>query len=183
MDESINLSFTNLDIFFQLPHLSSRSREQPAFRFLITPNIAKLAAEEFSTLEVTVKSHWHSLTEDERDKIKRAILEISKLDIKKEDSIIVEFVMRILLSWSSLLCLTNFFAIYKTKIQSIIEIVTEHIDRENREYLATISISDHWLDQNSEAKSLLELGLHQAATQKSTYLGSFAEYASLEIED
>jgi hypothetical protein len=183
MDESISLSFTNLDIFFQLPHLSSRSGEQLAFRFLITPNIAKLAAEEFNTLEVIVKSHWYSLTEDERDKIKKVILELSKLDIKKEDRIIVEFFMRILLSWSSLLCLTNFFAVYKAKIRSIVETVIDHIDRENREYLATIPIGDRWLDHNPEAKSLVDMGLQQAATGKSTYLGSFAEYASLEIDD
>ena len=183
MDDSINLSFTNLDILFRLPQLSRKSREYLTFRFFITPNIAKLAAEEFSTLEVMVKSDWDSLTEDERNRIKRVILQLSKLDIKKEDGIIVEFVMRILLSWSSLLCLTNFFAIYKTKIQLIAETVIEHIDRENKEYLATIPVGDRWLDHNPEAKFFIELGLQQAATEKSIYLGSFAEYASLEIDD
>ncbi len=183
MNESISLSFTNLDILFRLPQLSQRSRELTALRFFITPNIAKLAAEVFSDLEVMVKSDWHSLTEDERDRIKKVVLQLSKLDIRKEDELIVEFVMRILLCWPSLFCLTNFFAIYKTKIRSIVETVIDHIDRENREYLATIPIGDRWLDQNPEAKSLVELGLQQAATEKLIYLGSFAEYASLEIDD
>ena len=64
-----------------------------------------------------------------------------------------------------------------------ISFVAEQIDRENREYLATVPISDRWLDQNPEAKSLVELGLQQAATEKLIYLGSFAEYAALEIDD
>ena len=61
--------------------------------------------------------------------------------------------------------------------------ITEQIDRENREYLAKIPLRDRWLDQNPEAKSLVELGLQQAATEKLIYLGSFAEYAALEIDD
>jgi hypothetical protein len=76
MNESINLSFTNLDILFRLPQLSQRSREITALRFFITPNIAKLAAEVFSDLEVMLKSDWHSLTEDERDKIKKVVLQL-----------------------------------------------------------------------------------------------------------
>lgn len=64
-----------------------------------------------------------------------------------------------------------------------ISYISEQIDRENREYLAKVPISDRWLEQNPEAKSLVELGLQQAATEKLIYLGSFAEYADLEIDD
>jgi hypothetical protein len=92
--------------------------------------------------------------------------------------------MRILLSWSSLICLTNFFAIYKTKIQSIAEIVIEHIDRENREYLATIPISDHWLDQNLEAKSLgvYRIGLHTLSYRPSSLQHRYQADQGVELE-
>lgn len=183
MDESIALNFNNLDMLFRSPYPLRRSREYSIFRFLITPSLAKLIAEDLSLLELTVRCNWYSLKQDEQDIIKKFVLQLSTLGVQQKDRSITEFAVRVILSWSSLLCLTNFFAVYKANIQSIVKTVTEHIDRENREYLATIPSGEQWLDGNSEAKALVELGLQQAATETSVYLGSFAQYASLEIDD
>lgn len=47
----------------------------------------------------------------------------------------------------------------------------------------TIPIADPWLDNNQEARESVERALESAKQNKAEYLGSFAEYADLDIDD
>jgi hypothetical protein len=60
----------------------------------------------------------------------------------------------------------------------------DEIHQETLQWLDTIpETDDHWLESCPEAKASVERGLAQAAEGRGKYLGSFAEYADLEIED
>gem|GEM_PF-5182525 len=50
-------------------------------------------------------------------------------------------------------------------------------------HLAEVPSCQPWLDNNPAAKASLELGLQQASQGRGRYLGSFAQFADLEIED
>jgi hypothetical protein len=56
-------------------------------------------------------------------------------------------------------------------------------DLKTRQWLDTLPPAEPWLDQNPEAKAMLERGLKQAAVGKTEYVGSFAQYADLDIDD
>lgn len=49
--------------------------------------------------------------------------------------------------------------------------------------LESIPENQRWLWQNPEALAMVLRGLQEAASGKGRYLGSFAEYADLEIDD
>jgi hypothetical protein len=50
-------------------------------------------------------------------------------------------------------------------------------------YLSNIPSCEPWLQGNDAARQSVERGLEQAKNGKGEYLGSFAEFAGLEIED
>ena len=54
---------------------------------------------------------------------------------------------------------------------------------EVEKYLAELPSCHPWLDNNPAAKASLERGLQQASQGRGRYLGSFAQFADLEIED
>ena len=56
---------------------------------------------------------------------------------------------------------------------------TEMINR----HLSVVPVSTPWLNNNPDAKSSVERGLRQAAAGELRDLGSFAEFADLEIDD
>jgi len=51
------------------------------------------------------------------------------------------------------------------------------------QWLSTRPIAPNWLDRNPTAKASVERGLQEAAAGIGHYLGSFAQYADLEVED
>lgn len=51
------------------------------------------------------------------------------------------------------------------------------------EPIAPIPESEVWLHTSPEALALVKQGITESAEQKGSYLGSFAEYASLMIEE
>ncbi len=51
------------------------------------------------------------------------------------------------------------------------------------EPIVNIPEREHWLFENPEALAAVKQGLKDSAEGKGEYLGSFAEYADLEIED
>jgi hypothetical protein len=56
-------------------------------------------------------------------------------------------------------------------------------EAEIREYLSSLPSAEPWLRKNSVARASVERGLQQAAAGEVHYLGSFAEYADLDIDD
>lgn len=54
---------------------------------------------------------------------------------------------------------------------------------EIKKYLESLPSAEPWLDGNQEAKASVERGLQQAANGEVHYLGSFAQFADLEIDD
>ena len=54
---------------------------------------------------------------------------------------------------------------------------------EVEQYLANLPSCKPWLRDNPRAKALVERGLQEASVGRGVYLGSFAKYADLEIED
>jgi hypothetical protein len=51
------------------------------------------------------------------------------------------------------------------------------------DYLAQIPSCEPWLEENKEARNMVERGLEQAKGGRGENLGCFAEYANLEIEE
>ena len=49
--------------------------------------------------------------------------------------------------------------------------------------LESLPENQRWLWQNPEALAMVQRGIQQAAEGKGRYLGSFAQYADLEIDD
>lgn len=56
-------------------------------------------------------------------------------------------------------------------------------DAEIEKHLKKIPSCQPWIKDNSPAKDSLERGLQQAAEGRGRHLGSFAQFADLEIED
>lgn len=54
---------------------------------------------------------------------------------------------------------------------------------EVKKYLADLPSCEPWLQNNPDAKASVERGLEQATSNQGRYLGSFAKYADLEIEE
>lgn len=52
-----------------------------------------------------------------------------------------------------------------------------------KEHLANLPLADSWLDNNLAAKASLERGLQQASQSEGRCIGSFAEFANLDIDD
>jgi hypothetical protein len=195
MSDSIAISLTSISklvgVSFDLD-LSHRqtwlrrslSKSVPSF-FFIPPKMAQEIVEAFDLLEDRLRDEWQSLSSDERHMINYSVYSFIGIDrqITTRDKAVLEFALLFLLSWASLVRFTNFAAIYKKKTEAILELVTNYWDTETKEYLGSLPISDHWLDNNSEAKTDLELGLEQASKGEVCYLGSFAQYTDIEIDD
>ncbi len=50
-------------------------------------------------------------------------------------------------------------------------------------HLANRPSADSWLESNLAAKASLERGLQQASQSEVRYIGSFAEFANLDVDD
>lgn len=61
--------------------------------------------------------------------------------------------------------------------------VDQKVDAELQDYLSQLPSCEPWLNNNAEARASVERGLQQAAEGQGVYLGSFAEFADIEIED
>ena len=51
------------------------------------------------------------------------------------------------------------------------------------DYIKALPSAEPWLRNNAEARASVERGLEQAARREVHYLGSFAKFADLEIDD
>lgn len=67
--------------------------------------------------------------------------------------------------------------VYRVLVNDAGQILLDPIDLER------IPERQRWLWQNPEALAMVQQGLKEAAEGKGRYLGSFAEYADLEIDD
>lgn len=51
-----------------------------------------------------------------------------------------------------------------------------------KEHLANLPLADSWLEHNLAAKASLERGLQQASQSEGRFIGSFAEFANLDVD-
>jgi hypothetical protein len=56
-------------------------------------------------------------------------------------------------------------------------------EAEIKSHLANLPLADSWLEHNLAAKASLKRGLQQASQSEGRCIGSFAEFANLDVDD
>jgi hypothetical protein len=70
-----------------------------------------------------------------------------------------------------------------TDLKYAVEIFKHNLREQLQCECSTVITQDNWLKYNTEALASVKRGLTQAESEEGVYLGSFAKYVDLEIDD